>query len=232
MAAHIGIVACSAEGAALCYRTICKQAAHQMGEHCHPEITMHTHPLSEYMAHIRTDNWKGVAQLMLSSADKLAAAGAEFAICPDNTIHQAFEMVAPQSPIPWLHIAGTVAEQAKRCGYKRLGILGTKYLMTGPVYPQALQIHNIACHIPDENIRAQIDEIIFTELVNSIFREQSRHYFKQVIEQLKDQGCDAVVLGCTEIPLIVDPKDSPLPTLDSTRLLARAALTKALKKNQ
>jgi len=228
MAKHIGIVACSAEGAALCYRTICAEAPPLMGEHNHPEITMHTHPLAKYIAHIRAGNWDRVAELMLSSARKVAQAGADFAVCPDNTIHQAYELVAANSPIPWLHIAETVAQEAKRNEFTCLAILGTKYLMVGPVYPKALEKFGLACEIPDEQDRERINTIIFRELVNAEFREESRIYFNEVMEKLKQRGCDAAVLGCTEIPLIVDPKDCPLPTLDSTRLLARAALRKAL----
>jgi len=230
MAKHIGIVACSAEGAALCYRTICAEAPSEMGEHSHPEITLHTHPLSEYMVHIRAGNWDMVAQLMLSSARKVAQAGADFAICPDNTIHQAFDLVTLKSPIPWLHIAEAVGEQAKKEGFTHLGILGTKYLMTGPVYPDALKKFGVVAEIPKEQDLEEIDTIIFKELVNGIFPEKSRLYFNSVIQVLKHRGCNAVVLGCTEIPLIVNPNDCPLPTLDSTRLLARAALRKALGK--
>jgi aspartate racemase len=229
MAKHVGIVACSAEGAALCYRTICTEAPREMGEYAHPEVTMHTYPLSEYMKHIWAGEWEGVAELMLSSAQKVAEAGADFAICPDNTIHQALEFVKPKSPIPWLHIAETVAEEAKKQGFARLGILGTKYLMTGPVYPKALRKSGIAHEIPTENDRERIDKIIFDELVNGLFIEESRRYFNNVMRALKQRGCDAAVLGCTEIPLIVDPSDSPLPTLDSTRLLARAAIREALE---
>lgn len=229
MAGHIGIVACSAEGAALCYRTICAEAPRLMGEHRHPEITMHTHPLSEYMVHIRAADWEQVARLMLSSAGKLAEAGADFAICPDNTIHQAYEGVAPKSPIPWLHIAETVASEAKQRGFARIGILGTKYLMAGPVYPQAFAKSGLSYETPDEGDQGRINEIIFKELVNGVFRETSRLCFNEVIQRLKQRGCDAVVLGCTEIPLIVNPHDCPLPTLDSTRLLARAAIRKALE---
>lgn len=229
MPKHIGIVACSAEGAALCYRTICMQAPARMGTHAHPEITMHTHPLSKYMLHIRTGNWEEVAQLMLSSCRKVSAAGAQFAICPDNTIHQAFDLVESASPIPWLHIAAAVAREAQKRQYGALAILGTKYLMTGPVYPQILAQFGITSKIPQTADRERIDQIIFAELVNGIFTQPSRLYFNTVIQKLKDQGCDAAVLGCTEIPLIVDPADCPLPTLDSTRLLARAALREALK---
>ena len=228
MAKHIGIVACSAEGAALCYRTICGEAPALMGEHMHPEVTMHTHPLAEYMVHIRGGDWKKVADLMLSSARNVARVGAQFAICPDNTIHEAFDFVKTQSPIPWLHIAEAVAAQSQARGFRKLAILGTKYLMVGPVYPTILEKFEISSQIPDAGDRDRIDKIIFEELVNGVFNEQSRRYFNTVIARLKKRGCEAAVLGCTEIPLLVDPHDCPLPVLDSTRLLARAALREAL----
>jgi len=199
-----------------------------MGEHNHPEITMNSVPLAEHMRHIRANDWETLAGILAASAHKVAQAGADFAICPDNTYHQAFKYVVPQSPIPWLHIAGAVAEEAHRSGYARLGILGTKYLMEGGVYPEALEGFRIESEIPDEADRETINEIILKELVNGIFPERSRLYFNEVAEKLKARGCDAVVLGCTEIPLIVRPDDTPLPTLDSTRLLARAALRRAL----
>ncbi len=229
MTQHIGIVAGSAEGAALCYRTICLEAPAVMGEHNHPEITMNSMPMAEHMALIRADDWAGVARLLAASARKVAKAGADFAICPDNTYHQSFKYLIPQSPVPWLHIAAAVGAEAHRLGYVRLGVLGTKYLTESSVYPEALEEFKIEREIPDEADREKINEIIFKELVNGIFPEASRLYFNEVTEKLKARGCDAVVLGCTEIPLIVRPDDCPLPTLDSTRLLARAALRRALE---
>jgi aspartate racemase len=181
------------------------------------------------MVHIRSGNWSGVAGLMLSSVKKLAAIGAQLAICPDNTIHQALDWLIKDSPIPWLHIAEAVGEEAQLQGFKNLAITGTKYLMTGPVYSGVLNRLGMASRIPEEPERERIDRIIFTELVNGVFTEQSRMYFNVVIQKMKDQGCDGVVLGCTEIPLLVDPDDCPLPILDSTRLLARAALKASLK---
>ena len=228
MTQHIGIVAGSAEGAALCYRTICLEAPAVMGEHNHPEITMSSVPLAEHMRHIRAGDWETLASILAASAGKVAQAGADFAICPDNTYHQAFKYLIPQSPIPWIHIAGAVAEEAHRQGYTRLGILGTKYLVESPVYPDALADFRIASEIPEAADRERINEIIFEQLVNGIFPEASRLYFNQVSSKLKARGCDAIVLGCTEIPLIVRPDDTPLPTLDSTRLLARAALRRAI----
>jgi len=155
MVQHIGIVACSAEGAALCYRTICAEGASSMGKHRHPEITMHTYPLSEYMVYILGGEWAKVGYLMIRSACIVAEAGADFVICPDNTIHQAFEIAVRQSPVPWLHIAEVVSAEARERGFTNLGILGTKYLMTGPVYPDALKKFGIDYQIPKEEHREQ-----------------------------------------------------------------------------
>jgi aspartate racemase len=213
---HIGIVACSYEGAALCYRTICNEGSDFMGEHSHPEVSIHNHPLSEYMKFIAMGDWKGVAELMLSSSEKLNKAGADFLISPDNTIHQAFSFVVERSPLPWL-----IAELNN---YKKLGILGTKFLMEGPVYPEVLVERNISFCLPSEGKRFKINDVIFSELVYGIINEESKGFFLRVIDELRSEGCDSVVLGCTEIPLIVLPGESSLPVLDSTRILARAAL--------
>ncbi len=231
MAKHIGIVSCSAEGAALCYRTICHGAASLMGEYLHPEVSMHTYPLGTYMEQIRAGDWDRVADLMLSSAGKLASAGADFLICPDNTIHQAFDRVASESPLPWIHIAEPVTSRAREKELKKLLIMGTEFLMSGPVYPDFLSKAGIAFEIPDAEDRRLINNIIFNELVYGVFTSESRAYFDTVIHFMKDKGCDGVVMGCTEIPLLLDPAVSPLPLLDSTRLLAEAAVRKALRED-
>jgi len=221
---HIGIVACSAEGAALCFRTICAEGPAIAGRHAHPEISLHCHALSHYMELIYRDDWRGVADLMLDSASRLQRIGADFLITPDNTIHQALDLVRDRSPLPWLHIAEEVAAEAARRGFKRVGLTGTKYLMEGPVYPPKFAARGIEHRIPPLAQRERINTIIFDELVNADFRPESLAYFQQVIRDLQAEGCDAVALSCTEIPLLVTPENSPLPTLDSTRLLARAAL--------
>ncbi|HXJ88047.1 MAG TPA: amino acid racemase [Candidatus Binatia bacterium] len=226
---HIGIVACSTEGAALCYRTISLEGGKTIGKHDHPEVSLHSFSLAEYMKSIDAGDWAGVAELMLRSAEKLAKAGADFLICPDNTIHQAFELVQHRSPRPWLHIAREVASEAKSRGHKRLAVLGTKYLMEGPVYREALRAAGIDHRVPGAEQRERINRIIFDELVNGQFLPRSLAYHVEVIRGLKDESCDAVVLGCTEIPLLVSPETSPLPTLDSTRLLAKAAVRKAVE---
>lgn len=230
MSGHIGIVACSAEGAALCYRTICQEGARFLGEQMHPEVTMHTYPLGLYMKYIDTGDWGRVADMMLTSAEILARAGADFIICPDNTIHRAFDRVVSRSPLPWLHIGRVVALQAGNLGLRKLGVLGTRYLMEGPVYSDRLAKEGLEHRIPVSEDREEINRIIFQELVNGQMTDPSRRYFGGVIDRLKEAGCDGVVLGCTEIPLLVTQETSSLPILDSTRLLARAALERAVTK--
>jgi aspartate racemase len=229
---HIGIVAVSAEGAALCYRTICTEGAAILGPHRHPQVSMHTYPLNEYMLRLDVGQWEDAGRLLLGSAQKLVDAGAAILICPDNTLHQALDLVHDQSPVPWLHIAEEVSALAAARRYERLGILGTRYLMEGPVYRSKLSVNGIEFEIPGAREREGINEIIFGELVCGRFEDRARQYFRQVIDELRERGCDAVVLGCTEIPLLISEADSPLPVLDSTRILARAALREATRQRE
>ena len=219
MPRHIGIVACSAEGAALCYRAICAEGTGLLGPHAHPEVSMHTPSLADYVACLERGDWPGVAQLMLASAEKLARIGADFLICPDNTIHQA---------LPWLHIAAVVADEAVARGFRRLGLTGTRWLVESEIYPEKLAARGLQFVRPTAEERDETNRIIMDELVYGTFKPEGVAYFQKVIGRMKGEGCDAVVLGCTEIPLIIGDQNSPLPTLDSTRLLARAALQRAV----
>lgn len=224
---HIGIVGCSAEGAALCYRTICSEGRQYLGPHGHPQVSMHTPSLADYVACLDSGDMAGVAELMLQSACRLAAAGADFLVCPDNTIHQAFGLVAPRSPLPWLHIAEVVAVHARKRGFRKVGLTGTKWLVASDVYPSALAREGIACVRPNDEERDRLGALIMDELVCGIFKPETAACFQDVIAGFAGQGCEAVILGCTEIPLIIGDHNSVLPTLDSTRLLARAALQRA-----
>jgi aspartate racemase len=228
MSLHIGIVACSAEGAALCYKTICVEGERYLGAHAHPEVSVHTHSFAEYMEYIYQGDWSGVADLMLSSAQKLKSIGADFVICPDNTIHQALPFIAARLPLPWMHIAEVVAAEALARGFKRLGLTGTRWLVDSAVYPEKLSAVGLEFVRPSVGERDAINRLIMDELVRGTFMPATVGYFQQVIERLKlAEQCDAVILGCTEIPLIINDSNSVLPTLDSTRLLARAALRRA-----
>jgi aspartate racemase len=166
---------------------------------------------------------------MLASANKLATIGADFLICPDNTIHQALPYVEPRSPLPWLHIAEIVAAEAAARGFRCLGVTGTRWLVDSEIYPERLAVRGLRHLRPDAAEREEINRIIMDELVYGVFKAEAVACFQRVIGRMKDAGCDAVVLGCTEIPLILSDANSPLPTLDSTRLLARAALRRAVR---
>lgn len=225
---HIGIIGCSAAGAALCYQTICTEGAALMGPHAHPEVSMHTPSLAEYVACLERGDLAGVAALMLASAEKLEAIGADFLICPDNTIHQSLAHLSRPFPLPFLHIAKVVADEAAGRGFKKLGITGTAWLVNSDVYPQALADRGLAYLKLSDAERDETNRIIMDELVMGILKPSAVAAYQRVIGRMKDQGCDAVILGCTEIPLIMNDGNSPLPTLDSTRLLARAALLRAV----
>jgi aspartate racemase len=224
MRGHIGIVAVSAEGAALCYRTICHEGAAVFGRHNHPEITMHTLPLAAYMRLVEAGDWQGVGKMLLCSAEKVYRAGAECLICPDNTVHEGIDLVRDRPPVPWLHIAEEVATVAATHNYGSLLVLGTRYLMEGPVYRRKLEARGIEMRVPEADERNRINDAIFDELVNARFNDTTRAEFSRIIDNGKAAGADAVVLGCTEIPLLIQSSDSVLPILDSTRILARAAL--------
>jgi aspartate racemase len=228
MPQHIGIVACSTPGAALCYQTLSQEGAELIGKWNHPEISLNNMPMAEHMEAVERGDWKAVADLMLESVKKLAGAGADFLICPDNTVHQAFPYLVPRSPLPWLHIAEETSREANRRGFRRVGLTGTKYLVEGPVYPEKFAAEGIELRIPTKDERERMNELIFSEFVYGKFTPEALAYFQQVIGRFKREGCDAVALACTEIPLLVNDSNSPLPTLDSTRLLARAALRRAI----
>lgn len=190
---------------------------------------MHTFPLAEYMKCIYGGDWQGVGELMLSSANKLAKIGADFLICPDNTIHQALSYVEARLPLRWLHIAEVVAAKAAGRDFRRLGLVGTRWLVESEIYPEKLTARGLAYVRPNTAEREEINRIIMDELVYGVFKPEAVAYHQRVIARMKDEGCDAVVLGCTEIPLIMNDSNSALPTLDSTRLLAQAALRRAVQ---
>ncbi|MDP5210709.1 aspartate/glutamate racemase family protein [Microbulbifer sp. 2205BS26-8] len=225
---HVGIVGCSAEGAALCYKTICTESRKYLGEHAHPEISMHTHSLARYVKCLEANDLRGVGDLMLSSANKLKAQGADFLVCPDNTIHQAFDYVVQKSPLPWLHIGDCVVATAQTLGYKKPGILGTQWLVESDVYPAKLATAGLSWQRPPKKAIKTIGQLIMHELVYGIFKPETVRYFQDIIGDLEEAGCDSVILGCTEIPLIIDNSNSSIPTLNSNRLLAEAAIKEAI----
>jgi aspartate racemase len=225
---HLGILAHSAEGAALCFRAFCQEGFAKLGPHDHPDVTMDCIALARSMGAWDDGEYTSIRAILSESVRRLAATAADFFVCPDNTAHMALEEPGEDLALPGLHIAEVVAERAVGDGRVRVGVLGTRYLMDGLLYPRAFAAHGIAVELPDPSDRDVINKIIFTELVNGVLTTSSRQEYVRVIEQFAARGCDAVALVCTEIPLLITPETSPLPTLDSTRLLAHAAFEVAV----
>jgi aspartate racemase len=225
---HIGILAHSADGAGLCYLEMVRQSARRLGEHQHPEITLSILPMGPVLPLWDANDLSQINTHLRASAERLKAAGCDFFVCPDNTAHIAFDAAEQAYPLPGLHIADVVAERAKRCGHARIALLGTLYTMQGPAYPAAFNRHGLDLYTPSPTDQDLVNTVIFGELCQGVLSDASRAHYVRIIADLKQQGCDAVALACTEIPLLITPEVSPLPTLDSTRLLAHAAVEAAL----
>jgi len=226
---HLGILAHSIEGASLCLRSFCRQAARTLGVHHHPDVTLDCIAMANSMPAWEEGDFDSIRHTLATSVERLARAGADFFVCPDNTAHLALEQAGEDLALPGLHIAEVVAARAAALGHERIGVLGTKFTMDGPIYRRALADHGIAVEVPQPDDREALNTIIFDELVNGVFSASSREEYVRVIRDLAARDCDAVALVCTEIPLLVTPRVSPLPTLDSTRLLAQAALDVAVE---
>jgi aspartate racemase len=228
MTKHIGILAHSADGAALCFLEMVREAGRAMGAHEHPEITLSILPMGPTLAAYETGDLAAVSAHLRRTCQRLADAGCDFFVCPDNTAHIALDAVAEPYPLPGLHIADIVAERAKADGRARVALLGTRFTTEGPAYRSAFARAGIGLQAPEPDERHLLNRVIFDELCQGVLADASREAFVRIIERMKREGCDAVALSCTEIPLLVTPEVSPLPTLDSTRLLARAAVAVAL----
>lgn len=227
---HLGILAHSVEGASLCLRTFCMDGFRHLGAHLHPDVTLDCIAMGHSMPAWDAGDLPPIASILATSASRLRSAGADFFVCPDNTAHMALEAAREPLALPGLHIAEIVAERAAQDGRRTVGILGTRYTMDADLYPDAFRRVGIESMVPPPDERALINDVIFNELVEGVFTDESRRAYVDVITGLKRQGCDAVALVCTEIPLLIDDETAPLPTLDSTRLLAHAAFEVAIGK--
>lgn len=222
----IGIIAATAEGAALCYRLLCLEGERALGQYGHPEVILHNFPLRSYMDLIDRDDWDGIAVQVSRSAAKLAQAGAGVIICPNNTLHRAFDRVT--WPVPRLHIADVVAEEARRREYRTIGLLGTQTVMTGSFYARRLEQTGLRSIVPGVEDQGRLHRLIVTDLIAGRTTKEATRFLSDLLTRLKTQGCEAVILGCTELPLLIAETETPLPLLNSTSLLAHAALASAM----
>jgi len=224
MSKHIGIVGVSAEGAALCYRTICAEAARRFGSHVYPEITLHNSSFAEILDAQNREDWDALAGILIKSIKKLTSVGADFVIIPSNAVHIVFDEVARRSPLPLLSILQVVAEECKHRGFKKSGVLGVGLTMEKHLYREPLRALGIEAVVPDPEAQNEVSNIIYQEIVPARMNDQTAPRIIKIIEKLKGEGCDGVILGCTELPLIINDTNSPLPCVDSTRMLAMKAL--------
>lgn len=225
---RLGIVAHSAEGGALCFITACREGAATMGPHMHPGIVLSAIPMGLSMEGWESGDHAAVAKYLARGVEQVAQAGADFFVCPDNTAHLVLEEIIDDLPIPGLHIADVVCREIASKGWRKVGLLGTRWTMTGPVYGQALKSRGLQRLIPDEAMRERLNAAIFDDLCQALFLSETIQLFVNSIENLRSEGAECVILGCTEIPLIITDANSPLPILDSTRLLAKHAVLQAL----
>ncbi|MFN0135565.1 MAG: aspartate/glutamate racemase family protein [Phycisphaerae bacterium] len=228
----IGIVAHSAEGGALCFIKACREGSRVLGAHMHPPIVVSAIPMAISMPSWQANDHEAVGEILARGVEQVARAGADFYICPDNTAHIVLEQWAHRLPLPGLHIADVVCAEIASRGWRRVGLLGTNWTMTGPVYRAKLGEKGCERLTPDEPTRQRLHTAIFDELCQGVFRPETTELFVVAIRELQDRGAECVILGCTEIPLIVNDENSPLPTLDSTRLLALYAVREAIAERQ
>ncbi len=224
----IGIVAHSAEGAALCFLTACHEGSSLLGPHMYPNIVMSAVPMALSLPGWEANDHAAVGKFLAQGVQTVSEGGADFFVCPDNTAHIVLEKIAGDLPLPGLHIAEVVCSEISKQGWKQIGLLGTRWTMTGPVYRSALEKRDCELLVPDEPTRERLNAAIFDELCMGVFNTTTTNYFLRAIDDLKSRGAQCVILGCTEIPLIVTPDNSALPTLDSTRLLAKYAVREAI----
>jgi aspartate racemase len=224
---HIGIAAITAEGAAIVYRHICNAAASRLGDNRHPEISLHSFSLSEHLnaGADRREKW---AMLIEASAAKLRASGADFMICPSNTPHDIYEDVKNRLPIPWLHIVQPIRRSAESAKAKRLLLLGTRFTIDSGFYDSEFRGSETALVRPALEETAYVHDIINTELIRGVVASASRQYLSQLLAKHASSGIDGVILGCTELPLIINESITTLALFDSATLLAEAAIEQAI----
>lgn len=180
--------------------------------------------------HMRQGNWQQIDKLLFDAALKLRQGGAEFLLICSNTMHRCADSIMEQSGMPLIHIADAAAQKIKAQGIKKVGLLGTRFVMEGDFYRKRLnEQHGIEVVIPDEPARNLINTVIFQELCQGIFSRQSKKDFQKIIDNLAGQGAKGIVLGCTEIPLLIKQADVAVPVFDTMTLHAEAAVRFALE---
>lgn len=229
VAKHIGIAAVSPEGAALCYRQIFRHASELLERHDHPTVSIYNHPFADYADAVRADDWRTVGRLLRHSAERVAAMGAELVITPDNAVQHAVPLAEVGSPIPWLSMTDCVAAAVHNDGLETVGVIGTLTVIGGSAYQTYLGMRGIKIVRPERQRAVEIDRMIFDELASGIVRPTGREMLVDTIRKMDAEGCQGVILACSEAGLVIGEENSPLPVYDSTDLLARCALRHSIE---
>lgn len=220
----IGIIGVSSEGAAYCYTAICEESWARFSKFVQPEIILHNYSLSYYIKLLESSDKNGMSNLILSSINKLKTGGADVVICPDNSVHFAIDEVLKKTSVPLISILDIVIDECKLNNYERIGLLGTKYTMKGDFYFNALSKEGIEIITPDNKMQDLIHSIILNKLGPGQIVKRGYKTINNILGNLYSKGSNAIVLGCTELPLIISEGMSPLPLINTTRLLAKKSV--------
>lgn len=223
----IGIVAVTAEGAALCYRSIVVESASYLPPEVHPPIALYNPSFHVIDECLRRRDWPEVAAVVGDAVRKLVAIGAELIVMPANATHYAAARIAAECPVPFLSIVQVSVAECEARGYRRVAVLGIGLTMSDGLYEGPLRERGIEPILPTTEEQAIVNAVIYEQIIPARVTRQGTRRVLDVIARLRERGAEAVILGCTELPIVVTERNSPLPFIDTTRLLARKALEHA-----
>lgn len=224
MAKHIGIIAVSPEGAALFYGQLTRHLSKIAPPDDQPRITVHNEPVNAYIESIRRGDWHAVARLMRRSADVVISAGAQVCLVPDNIVQHAIPLAESGSQVPWLPMTDLVAQSIVSDNRRIVGVIGTRLVTESATYQTPLGMRGIQVLTPTSDEAELLEQIIFGELLYGNIRPESRNAVHDVIRHFASRGCDGVILGCSEAPLVVTSENSALPVYDAADILAERAV--------
>ena len=212
------------------YKIINNHVNHKLGGLHSAKSIMYSFDFTDLEKLLKEENWKQITTLLIEASRSLQAAGADFIIICSNTGHKSADIIAQNISIPLLHIADVTGKEIQRHKMDKVGIIGTKYTMSsGYIIERLKNKFGLKIIIPNDNDMNLLNDIIYNELCGGIIRAESREIFKEIINKLISAGAEGIILGCTEIPLLISQKDSSVLIFNTTEIHAKAAVEYALK---
>ncbi|MCP4538642.1 MAG: aspartate/glutamate racemase family protein [Chloroflexi bacterium] len=211
------------------YQHITRTYTERFGDYGYPEVLIYSVSFQPYVDWPNQDRWDLVAQGLSEAAQKLEAAGADFVVIATNTMHLVFDQVQANVTVPMLSLLDAVSDAILAREIETVGLLGTKFTMEKTFYQDALTRKGITVLVPDAQDRAYVNTVIYDELVAGQIRDESRTGYVAIIDKLAKRGAEGIILGCTEIPLLVSEENAGIPLFDTTVIHAEAALNYALE---